>query len=321
MPQEKFPVFAVGLRTIAANDPLWKGLQPDNNKAYVGFRICKSLPYISGPEMHGRYFGMHPEVLRQSYTSLLHQQMNLRHLLKAYGANEDRIVGTVVGVSFPERRGGGKWEIPGSEAEAPMIEAVAVLHKKAAGVAKLLGDHQTNRQPQSVSIEAVSKTVLIFNPGDGSFLTLADAVEAYGDKVVYRDEEKGWQAGKAEGGHQLAFIQGGLDGTVDFEGVGYTPNPAEKAAHITEVRAELEDGWRVAAMASMEWEPGMEVAWVPLLARDAGRGEIIEVITEGEHVVSGEKIVANAIHPILRVKVHGKHLEVLRTADFVQKKS
>jgi hypothetical protein len=320
MPNQKFPVLAVDLRTIAANDPLWKGLQPDSNKAYVGFRICKSLPYVSGPEMHGRYFGMHPQVLADSYLSLLHQQTNLRHLLKAYGANEDRIVGTVVGVAFPEKRGS-KWEIPGSEADAPMIDVVAVLHKKAAGVAKLLGDHQSNRLPQSVSIEAVSKTVLIYNPGDGSFVTIQEAVGKYGDKVVYRDEEKGWQAGKDADGHQLVFLQGGLDGKVDFEGVGYTPNPAEKAAHITEIRAELEDGWRVAAMASMEWEPGMEVQWHPILSSDAGGGEIIEVITEGEHWVSGEKVAADAVHPVLRVKVRGKKLEVLRTAAFVQKKS
>ena len=199
-----------------------------------------------------------------------------------------------------------------------MIDVVAVLHKKAAGVNRLLGDHQTGRVPQSVSIESVSQTVEIFHPVDGTFLPLSEAVQTYGEKVIYRHEEKGWQAGKVDG-VQLAFIQGGREGLVEFKGVGYTPNPAEKAAHITEVRAELDCGWMIAATAAAEWEPGMEVAWNPLLSSDAAKGEIIEVITEGTHYVSGEEVSADAVHPVLRVRVHGKNLEVLRTAAFISK--
>ncbi len=313
----KFNVAGGGLRVIAAGDPLWQNLKPDDAKAYVGFRICKSLPAIAGPESHGRYFGTHPQVIANSYKSLLHQQTNLEHLLKVHGARRDRIVGTVVGVAFPEKPGRG-WEIPESVEAAPMIEVVAVLHKFAEGVDRLIGGHQSSKKPQSVSIEAWSPHPYILDPGDMEFVALAEAVDRFEGAVTYT-EERGWQAGMFEG-RQLAFAPGGADKTVNYEGVGYTGTPAEKPAHITEIRAELEDGVRLAATAGAEWEPGMDVSWTPVLwGRDAGRGTVVEVITEGEHRVGGILQKADAAHPLLTVKVAGKNLKVTRSAATLKK--
>jgi hypothetical protein len=313
----RFNVAGGGLRVIAAGDPLWKGLEPDDAKAYVGFRICKSLPSIAGPESHGRWFGTHPQVIANSYRSLLHQQTNLEHLLKFHGARRDRIVGTVVGVAFPEKPGRG-WEIPESVEKAPMIEVVAVLHKYAEGVDHLIGGHQSSKKPKSVSIEAWSPHPYILDPGSMEFVPLAEAEARFAGAVTWT-EEKGWQAGLFEG-RQLAFAPGGTDKIVQYEGVGYTGTPAERPAHITEIRAELADGVRLAAMARADWEPGMEVRWTPVLwGRDAGRGTVVEVITEGEHRVGGVLQRADAAHPLLTVKVAGKRARVTRTAASLKK--
>jgi len=307
---------ASSLRVIAAGDALWKGLRPDASKAYVGFEICRALPSIAGPESSGRYFGIHPQVIANSYQSLLHQQTNLGHLLKAYGATRDRIVGTVVGVAFPEKPGRG-WQIPESVDQAPIMQVVAVLHKKAEGVDRLIGGHQSAKKPQSVSIEAFSTDLWIYDPEDRSFTRLAEAPEKFGESV-WKDPELGWMAGKFEG-RQLAFAPGGESGKTDFEGVGYTPTPAEREAKITNIRAEMESGMMIAAMACADWEPGMTVKWTPILAgRDAGKGEVVEVITEGSHLVGGRRLEADVAHPLLRVKVRGRG-EFLRSAASLKK--
>lgn len=316
--QERFDLLGENLRMIAAHDPLWAGLVPDGAKAYVGFEICRSLPHVAGPELHGRYFGFHPAVLARSHRKLLHQQTNLGHALAAYGAPRDRIVGTVVGVAFPEKPGGWR-ELPESPAAAPAMQVVAVLHKRAEGVARLLGNHQSGRVPHSVSIEAAGGDLHIYDPGERTITPLTDAIERYGEEVIRRDPEQGWQAGAFEG-RQLAFAPGGEAGSVEFEGVGYTPSPADRAAKITDIRAETEGGLMIAAMARAPWEPGDEVAWIPVLAaRDAGRGTVCEVITEGTWQVAGRSITADAAFPLLRIKVAGKKLEVIRSAAGVRK--
>lgn len=316
----RFDLSGSGLRLIAAGDPLWQDLRPDASKAYVGFEICKALPHVAGPEMHGRHFGFHPQVLAQNHQKLLHQQTNLGHALAAYGAYRDRIVGTVVGVAFPANYGR-RWELAESPEAAPAMQCVAVLHKRAEGVARLIGNHQSSKEVSSVSIEASSTELHIYDPGDRSISPITEAVEKYGGAVQWSEKE-GWQAGEFEG-RQLAFAPGGTNGSVEFEGVGYVARPADSAARITNiraVRAETEHGLMLAAMAPAEWEPGDEVCWTPILAgRDAGRATVLEVITEGRCEVGGRMLEADAQFPILRLKVAGRAAEILRSAASVKK--
>ncbi|MCX6878660.1 MAG: hypothetical protein NTW21_33335 [Verrucomicrobia bacterium] len=103
------------LSLLAANDPVFTDLKPDDFKGYFRFRIATAFPAVIGPEMYGRHFGFHPQVLVNSYRSLLHQQTNLGHLLKAYGTYRDRIIGSIVGVSVANlQRGGGKQKLAAS---------------------------------------------------------------------------------------------------------------------------------------------------------------------------------------------------------------
>lgn len=318
MDTNNFSIQADSFRLVAAGDTLWQGLKPDDYKAYVGFRVCRSLPHIAGPESHGRYFGMHPQVLHNSKDGLLHQQTNLGHALKAYGATRDRIVGTILGVAFPDPRMR-VWELPEKASEAPFLEVVAVIHKAAEGVAKLIGNHQSSRQKSAVSIEAEGTDAWIYWAKDRSFRTFKDALEEFPEAIT-KHEERGWQAGKVDG-HQLVFTPGGQAGKVIFQGIGYTPTPADDDAKVTRIHAHGMDGLELAAsMVQLDWEPGMEVAWKPIVAgMDAGAGVVVEVITEGEHKVSGLEVKADSLHPILRVKVPGKKGDFLRTSATLKK--
>ncbi len=304
---------------LAAGDPVWGDLKPDDYKAYVRLKICTSFPLVHGPESSGKFFGFHPQVLANSHRSILHQQTNLMHQLKVHGAYRDRIVGTVVGVAFPENRRA--WEIPEDPDKAPSMEVIAVLHKAAEGVATWLGNHQSGRQRSAVSIEVAPllSQIGIFNPADRSILSISDAQEAYPNAITF-DEKTGIHTGKWDG-NQLGLALGRENDTINFQGYGYVPRGAEKTAKITDIRAgrEGDDAVMIAAIASREWEPGDEVAWTRILGTDSGRGVIREVIFEGSVTRHGKTMTADPSSPLLDISVRGKPLSVLRSAHSVKK--
>lgn len=307
---------------LAADDPVFAALQPDDFKAYVRFRIATAFPNVIGPEMHGRFFGFHPQVLANSYRSLLHQQINLGHLLKAYGAYRDRIIGGAVGVQVGNLQRQSRQTIADSPAQAQYLDVVAVIYKSAEGVRELLGNHVSARQKQSVSIESRSPMADhgIFDPRDGSIIPIASAAELY-PGLLTQHKERGIQIGKIDG-IQFALAPGGESGAVQFRGVGVTPNPAERGtAKIIDLKAAADsDDICFAALCLPEWEPGQAVAWSPIsLYGDAGRGTVVDVIAAGKVSRHGMTKRASEADPLLEIKIHGKHLRVIRHASSVRK--
>lgn len=306
---------------LAANDPVFADLKADDFKAYVRFRLATAFPAVIGPEMHGRYFGFHPQVLVASYRSLLHQQTNLGHMLKSYGAYRDRIVGNVVGVSVANLQRSSKQAIAATANEAQYLDVVAVLYKAAEGVKDFLGNHASARQKQNVSIEVATKysDLWVYDPRDRSILTTEAAAAAY-PKLFSVHKERGIQIGKVDN-VQFAFAAGGEGNPVPFRGVGYTPQPAEgKTARIIDLHAASDDIC-FAALAMPEWEPGCEVQWQRIHALDAGQGTVMEVITEGVCHRHGMHLIATVADPLLDIRVHGKNLHVLRHAGSVAKRA
>ena len=308
---------------LAAGDPNFGNFIADDYKAYFRFKICTAFPNVIGPEMHGRCFGFHPQVLANSYQSLLHQQTNLGHMLKIYGGYRDRIQGGIVGVSVGNApRLSGALKIPDSVAKAPYLDCIAVLWKMAEGNKELLGKHLSAREKTSVSIE-VGTTLAdlwVYNPSDQSIHAMDDAMVQWPD-LITRHKKNGIQIGKIDG-VQFAFAAGGADGSVPFRGVGYTPNPAEsKTAKIIDIHAAgMEDEFTFAAISQQDWEPGQSVNWKPVLyGQDAGRGIITEVVFEGAQTRHGLTKRASSADPLLVIKVHGKKLEVIRHASSVAK--
>lgn len=312
---------ATDVSLLAAGDPVFKDFVPDDYKAYIRFKICTAFPNMIGPEMHGRYFGFHPQVLANSYKSLLHQQTNLGHMLKLYGAYRDRIQGGIVGVSVGNMQRTAAWKITDSVETAPYLDCVAVIWKMAEGNKDLIGKHLSAREKTSVSIE-VGTTVgdlQVYNPADQSIHTLADAMAQW-PALLRRDKKKGLQIGKIDG-VQFGFAAGGASGSVPFRGVGYTPKPAEtKTAKVIELHASEGEEASFAAISRGDWEPGEEVSWAPVLyGQDAGRGTIAEVIHEGWHTRHGMTKRGSLEDPLLLIKVHGKKLEVIRHASSLKK--
>jgi len=310
---------------LAANDPVFADLVPDDYRAYVRFRIATAFPAVIGPEMHGRFFGFHPQVLANSFRSLLHQQTNLGHMLKAYGGYRDRIIGGVVGVAVGNRQPRSKQVMAANVDAAQFLDVVGVIYKQAEGVKELLGNHVSARQKQKVSIE-VGTTLAdlsVFDPRDRSILSMDQASALY-PKLISIHKDFGIQIGKVDG-VQFGFAAGGEDGSVPFRGVGYTPNPAEKkTAMITDLRAECGgegDAFCFAALCQPEWEPGHEVAWHPVIyGQDAGQGTVMEIITEGRVQRHRMSLAASAADPLLDIQVRGKALRVLRHASSVVKR-
>lgn len=268
------------------------GYKPDAWKAYIEFEICHSLPVVAGPVQSGNYLGYLPQILADSHTSLLHQQVNLRHLIKAYDPENiarDRIVGCVVATWFPGRPTGG-WTMPTDKASAPAIRACAVVFKLAEGVNQILGKHLASREKQSVSIETIATLdnlgLWVASKPD----VVTPLMDAEGDlwKAVEKDKKTGMlRVKKMPNGEQVVLIYG-VNKPVEFRGVGVTPKPAELEAEITAVFAERQewDGGELMAVAAERMPMVLEGQSVAFPATGR-RGVIRKVSTDGLVCIPG----------------------------------
>ena len=126
-------------------------LVPDGTKAYLDYTIAHTWPAITA---YGT--ALHPGTVANSYRSMLHQVFNKAHLMKGHDTSKekdqiprDHILGSIVGVEFPNEPGYG-WRLG---KDSPHIRAVAVVHKAAEGVPKILGEHMSGRHKWTVSME------------------------------------------------------------------------------------------------------------------------------------------------------------------------
>jgi len=74
-------------------------LRADKSSAYVEFFLSHGFPVTT---IDGT--GIHPQVVANSYRTMLHKVFDLNHLMKGYDPENnprDRILGTIVGVEFP----------------------------------------------------------------------------------------------------------------------------------------------------------------------------------------------------------------------------
>ena len=71
-------------------------LQPDASTAYVEFFLSHAFPVTTVDRT-----GLHPQVVANSYRTMLHKVFDLNHLMKSYDPAHnlrDRVLGTVVAV-------------------------------------------------------------------------------------------------------------------------------------------------------------------------------------------------------------------------------
>jgi hypothetical protein len=234
---------------------------PDATRAYVEFGLSHAFPVITVDNT-----AIHPQVVANSYRSMLHQVFNLAHLMKAYDPERnprDRILGSVVGVTFPETPAGG-WRVQGERSRAPGIRAVAVMHKKAESVQEILRTYASGDIDWTVSMEQ------LFEPAEVGFAVHGrSGVEAFEESTPEDLRALGWTyvpPGQAEAadlyklfnapkasmrdyrGQQTIALFGGLNGTVHYNGAGLTPIGKEDEAFVAQMLAggatfrELTDG-------------------------------------------------------------------------------
>jgi hypothetical protein len=296
------------------------GFKADNWKAYVQFKLNHSMPVVAGPLASGNFTAYHPGVLARSFQSLLHQQMNLRHLVRSYNPKvvaKDRIVGAVVGVSFPQQSA---MQMPKTKDAALPITAVAAIFKQADGVPKMLGDHLASRQEWSVSMETVFPIAEcgIYLASDGSITPLMEAPEKMWAGISRG--KNGIRVGRMGGkdhGEQMIVAPGGIGGSIEYQGVGFTPTPAEREAVIEEVHAEratlLAEG--VMAIAAEAVPLAMfprGVRWLDAL-NNLAVARVMAVHQEGEAKLGRDRRTATPENPVLHCRIRGTGQEVLRS--------
>jgi len=229
--------------------------EPDDTKAYVEFYLSHGFPVITSDRT-----AIHPQVVANSYPSLLHQVFNLGHVMKAYDPENnarDRILGSVVAVEFPEAAGADGWKVQADPAKAPGIHGVAVMHKLAEGAAQILGQHRSGKRRWTVSMETQ------FLPEESGFLV--GESDAFGNDIGFAAEEtpsdlrdlgyvyvpwgkagsvmEAWDEERtrikpAYQSRQIVFLLAGLNGRVHYNGVGLTPWGKEPTAAIRQMVAE-----------------------------------------------------------------------------------
>lgn len=233
-----------------------QNLVPDKTKSYVEFRLSHGFPVVTSD-----LTCLHPNTVRNSYQSMLHQVFNLGHIMKSYDPEQnarDRILGTVVAVEFTGPYAGSNTNIPlqADRAKAPGIRGIAVMHKRAEGVDRILGGHQSGRRKWTVSMENM------FSMETSSFLVrdeknelcadweTPDDLKRLGwchipcvqapDKLAECFDDKRVRIGSKWGKRDVLLMAGGLNGTIHYQGVGLAMVGKEPEAEVTTMMA---SGW------------------------------------------------------------------------------
>jgi hypothetical protein len=247
--------------------------EPDDTKAYVEFYLSHGFPVVTSDRT-----AIHPQVVANSYGSLLHKVFNLGHIMRVYDAENharDRILGSVVAVEFPPTPPGG-WTVPRDPSQAPGIHGVAVMHKMAEVVAQILGQHLSGKRRWTVSMETqffVEESGFLVGERDALANDIGFAAEATPSDLrdlgyLYVAWAKAgpvmevWDEARTRikpvyQSRQIVFLLAGLDGQVHYNGVRLTPWGKEPTAAVRQMVAEedlaeagLRLGGRVAALAS-----------------------------------------------------------------------
>lgn len=121
---------------------------PDADSAYFEFSCAHSFPVVTTDGC-----AIHPSVAAASFGSMRHKVINLGHMMASYGTSqEDRTLGTVVDVAYPDMPEGG-WVVPGSIEAAPGMHGVGLLHRACRGVPMILEQQHSGDVTWAVSME------------------------------------------------------------------------------------------------------------------------------------------------------------------------
>lgn len=255
-----------GTLQLAGGEAIWingETLVSDDVTAYVEMYLAHSWPVRITDKI-----ALHSKTLLRSYRSMQHKVFNLGHMVKSYdreNISRDRIIGSIVGVQLVGPQDAPVYELA-EEAEWPVtqtgglrIRAVAAVHKQADGVDKLFGAHQSGRQKFHCSMEVayvvtesgfiVERTAALphTDPIKQFERTTPQGLRAQGAIYVPFAEappelKKCWSekknaVTKQYNGCETVLLAGGLDGVVQFVGIGVVTSPKEPTSRVERLLA------------------------------------------------------------------------------------
>ncbi len=238
---------------------------PDQSKAYAEFTLARGLPVVTA---YGTC--LHAGTVGNSFASMKHQVLDYDHRIRSYrpkkndgtkadehGIVRDHIIGTVVAVDYPRTPIGG-WKLNADKEQAPAIRGVAVIHKQAEQVPKILGEHLGGRHKWSVSLEMdwhfLQSGFLVGDrarakPDQEALMSAGTPDDLAGAGFGYVTVESAPEdlincfdlgTGRIKDkwrGLPVSMMQGGLNGEVHFMGVGIVRYGAEREAEIQQILA------------------------------------------------------------------------------------
>lgn len=248
---------------------------PDAATAYVEFFLSHAFPVyldVPNPGEEPARTAIHPATIANSYRSLRGKVLNLGHLMRAYDPKNnprDRIFGTVMAVELsgpagPLETPSEGWKVQGDPDLAPGIRAVAAMHKNAEGVQQAIESWENGRTPFSDTQWTVSMENEAYLE-DGGFLIRGQRSEIGGlpegedatpgdfralgwTYVPWVDAPQPLRKTLKDGGeialamdnyegHELLFLNGGLNGKLFYYGVALTPAGKESRARVVRMEA------------------------------------------------------------------------------------
>lgn len=217
---------------------------PDEDNAYLAFRLSHSLPGVTVMNC-----GLHPATIAASWPSIVFKQFNFGHLLKAKDPKKqqaDRILGTILAAEFPATPEGG-WTVPATVADAPGIRAVTCVHRVADGAEDILNLHRDGALEWQVSMEVEHRAetgafALPTAEGGWRFVAWSQADADLRQCLAPRPGGGTMVAGEYQGVKPV-FLWGGVPGLADcagkvrYQGVGLVYAGAEPANKVESVTA------------------------------------------------------------------------------------
>lgn len=189
------------------------------NITYFPFVLCNSFPKINS---RGRLFT--PKVLRNSFSTIIDQLVDVEHKLVEHGNSyTDDIVGHVKAVKFDyDSALESQHEMASISNPLPVV-GLGCIYNRSQKAQKVL--EYANKNKLSVSMECGhlwSDAQLYY---DGKFVPITECEEGMID-CIESDKIRPYK------GKELAVALGGLEGHVDFWGVALTVIPADKDAPV-----------------------------------------------------------------------------------------
>jgi hypothetical protein len=237
-------------------------LTPDLTRAYMECELAHAFPVVTVDNT-----ALHPQVVANSYHSMLHKVLDLGHLIVAYNPDEnarDRVLGTVIAVEFPaneehrtsnieHRTSNGEWTVQSERSKAPGIRAVSVIHRQLEDAEEIIQLQKAGKLQWAVSMEdkydedecgfcicgrrEVEKWEES-TPEDLRTLgfTYVPYLEAP-DELKSCFDLKNTKISADWKKQETIMLLGGLNGSVHFMGIGLTPLGKEKEARVTQMLA------------------------------------------------------------------------------------